>query len=355
MISTTQNKQQMHLRSVEYFRAIAIVVIVAGHCFGISGWQIDSFADRMLANIISGGTSLFVFISGFLFHHVFYPTFDYMIFMKKKVQNVLLPYLFLSIFAIAQALTIRGPFPETYFGPQQSMIDQVVRPVLLYLLTGGVLVYWYIPFIMCIFLLSPLFIRFIHCSAPTRIAITCLFLLVSLFIQRPVNNFLVPQSVVFFTPIYLFGILCSMHREWIYQHLRNRCVILLAGALLLAAVQALLFASCGNLQKPPFQLQGIDINLIQKLLLCLFFMVFLHKHEALNSKLLRSLASSSFAIYFLHGWFIYLVSLFQWSYSAINGIHLLPLLSAAVIGASYFLSSQIKAMFPRHSRMLIGW
>jgi probable poly-beta-1,6-N-acetyl-D-glucosamine export protein len=263
--------------------------------------------------------------------------------------------LFLSIFAITQALAIRGPFPETYFGPRQSIIDLVVRPVLLYLLTGGVLVYWYIPFIMCIFLLSPLFIRFIHCCAPIRIAITGFFLMVSLFLQRPVNNFLVLQSVVFFTPIYLFGILCSMHKKWIYQHQQNRCLILLAGALLLAAVQALLFASCGDLQKPPFQLQGIDINLLQKLLLCLFFMVFLHRHEAMNSKLFRSLASSSVSIYFLHSWFIYSVSLFQWLYSAICGVHLLPLLSAAVIGASYFLSSQIKAMFPRYSRMLIGW
>jgi surface polysaccharide O-acyltransferase-like enzyme len=308
-----------------------------------------------VGNIISGGSSLFVFVSGFLFHHVFYPTFNYRIFMKKKVQNVLLPYLFLSIFAIAQALAIHGPFPETYFGPQQGLIDQLARPVLLYLLTGGILVYWYIPFIMCIFLLSPLFIRFIHCSTPTRISIACLFLLVSLFIQRPVNNFLVPQSVVFFTPVYLCGILCSMHRDWIYHHLRNRCLILLAGALLLAAVQALLYASCGDLQKPPFRLQGIDINLLQKLLLCLFFMVFLHRHEALDSKLLKSLASSSFAIYFLHGWVIYFVSLIQWLYSATYGVHLLPLLSAAVVCASYFLSSQIKAMFPRYSRMLIGW
>jgi len=67
----------MHLRSFEYFRAVAIVLIVIGHTYDISGWQIDSFGDRVLANLISGGTSLFVFISGFLFHHVFYPKFVY--------------------------------------------------------------------------------------------------------------------------------------------------------------------------------------------------------------------------------------------------------------------------------------
>jgi probable poly-beta-1,6-N-acetyl-D-glucosamine export protein len=345
----------MYLRSFEYFRAIAIVLIVAGHCYGISGWHISSFADRVVANIITGGTTLFVFISGFLFHHVFYQTFNYRIFMKKKARNVFLPYLFLSIFAIAQALIIHGPFPEWYFGQQQTVMDQVIKPILLYLLTGGVFAYWYIPFIMCIFLLSPLFIRFIHCSAPTRIGITSLLLLISLFMQRPVNNFFVPQSVVFFTPVYLFGILCSIHKEWIYKNLGNRNLILLAGAFLLAVLQALLFKACGDFQKPPFQLQGVDINLLQKMLLCLFFLTFLHRYEALDSRLLKALASSSFSIYFLHGWVIYGVSLFQSSYAAVYGFHLVPLSASLILLVSYLLASQIKVMFPKNSRMLIGW
>ena len=345
----------MYLISFEYFRAIAIVLIVAGHCYGISGWNIDSFPERVLANIITGGTSLFVFISGVLFHHVFAVNFNYRKFMKKKAKNVLFPYLFLCIFAIAQALIIHGPFPEFYFGREPTFMAQVIQPALLYLLTGGVFVYWYIPFIMCIFLLSPFFIRFIDCSTPVRIWITSLCLLVSLFMHRPVNNFLVPQSVVFFVPVYLFGILCSMHKEKIYQHLHNRCLILLTGVFLLAALQAKLYMVCGNLQKPPFQFQGIDINLLQKMLLCLFFMIFLHRYEALKSRLLASLASSSFAIFFLHGWLIYCVSLMQNSYSMVYGFHLVPLFTALVTWGSYVLSSQIKALFPNQSRMLIGW
>lgn len=345
----------MHLKSLEYFRAIAIILIVAGHCYGISGWHISSFSDRFLANLITGGSALFVFISGFLFHHVFYPKFNYRIFIKKKVQNVFFPYLFLSIFAIAQALITHRPFAATYFGPQQTVMDQVIQPVLLYLLTGGVLVYWYIPFIMCIFLLSPLFIRFIHCSAPTRIGITALLLLVSLFIQRPVNNFLIPQAVVFFTPVYLFGIVCSMHKEWIYKNLENRSLILLIGALLLAALQALLFKACGNLQKPPFQLHGIDINLLQKIFLCLFFMIWLHKYEEFNSRLLQVLAASSFAIYFFHAWFIGILSHLQWMYTPVYGFHLVPVSSAFIIWISYLLASQVKLRFPKKSRMFIGW
>jgi len=344
-----------HLKSLEYFRAIAIILIVAGHCYGISGWHVNSFAERVLGNIISGGSSLFVFISGFLFHHVFYPTFNYRIFIKKKIQNIFYPYLFLSIFGIAQALIIHGPFAETYFGPQQTVMDQVVRPILLYLLTGGVIVYWYIPFIMSIFLLSPLFIRFIHCPAPTRIGITFLLLLVSLFVQRPINNFLIPQAVVFFTPVYLFGIVCSIHKEWIYKNMGNRTLLLFTGVLLLAVIQALLIKTCGNLQKPPFQLHGIDINLLQKILLSLFFMTWLHKDEELDIRLLHVIASSSFAIYFLHAWFIDIISHLQWTYTAVYGFHLVPLFCAFITWISYLLASQIKLMFPKKSRMLIGW
>jgi len=77
-MKTTRN----HLQSLVYFRGIAIVLIVAGHCYSISGWHIGTTGDRFLANLISGSTTLFVFISGFLFHHVFYPKFQYGKFME---------------------------------------------------------------------------------------------------------------------------------------------------------------------------------------------------------------------------------------------------------------------------------
>jgi peptidoglycan/LPS O-acetylase OafA/YrhL len=55
----------MRLNYFDYFRAIAIIIIVAGHSFSL--WVIDTLPEKVLANIITGGTSLFVFISGFFF------------------------------------------------------------------------------------------------------------------------------------------------------------------------------------------------------------------------------------------------------------------------------------------------
>jgi len=345
----------MHLKSIEYFRAIAIVLIVAGHCYAISGWNIDTFAELVLANLISGGTSLFVFISGFLFHHVFYQKFNYRKFMIKKFRNVYLPYLFLSIFGIWHAIVIRIPFPEFYFGPEETLYDQIIRPALLYLWTGGIFAYWYIPFIMGIFLLSPLFINFIESSRRFRVCLICLTLAVSLFMHRPVNNFSILQSIVFFLPVYLIGIFCSLEKERIYARLSGRDWLLAVAVVLLAILQTVCYGSAGNLQKAPLAYNGIDIGLLQKLLLSVFFMVFLHRYEHFDSRILTKLASASFAIYFLHGWFIHAFSRVQNNYSALNGLQLLLPLTALVIYASYLLARLIKSALPKHSRMLIGW
>lgn len=74
----------MYLHSLEYFRGVAIVFIVAGHCYVLSDWQFPTVLERSLANVLTASTALFVFISGFLFHHVFYPRFNYVKFIKKS-------------------------------------------------------------------------------------------------------------------------------------------------------------------------------------------------------------------------------------------------------------------------------
>jgi len=88
--------------------------------------------------------------------------------------------------------------------------------------------------------------------------------------------------------------------------------------------------------------------------LCLFH-GFLHKYEHVDSSLLKTLAASSFAIYFLHGWVIYLISTAQSYYKPYYGLLLLPILSPLVIWASYAVAKRVKKAFPNKSRMLIGW
>jgi surface polysaccharide O-acyltransferase-like enzyme len=345
----------MYLRSFEYFRAVTITIIVMGHSYDIAGWELDGFWDRVLANLISGGTSLFVFISGFLFHHVFYPKFHYATFVKKKFKNVYVPYLILSIIPVCFALYTRIPYEEFYFGQAETFYDQVVRPVFLYYFYGGVMVYWYIPFIMAMFLISPVFVWFVRLQTKRQIHVVVFLTFVSLFLHRPVNNWSIIQSVIYFCPVYMFGIVCSMNKDLIYEKLRRKDGWIFLLTLSLAVLQAAVMKTSGNLQKPPFDFNGIDISLLQKMSMCVFFMVFLHRFEAYDSRLLKQLAVSSFSIYFLHGWFIWILWMVRDWYGAFSGFHLLPVLSAGVIWLSYLVAARVRSAFPDKSRMIVGW
>lgn len=180
---------------------------------------------------ISGGTSLFVFISGFLFHHVFYPKFVYRKFLEKKFKNVYVPYLILSVLPVIWALVIKAPFPDFYFGPESTFYDQIIRPTLLYYWYGGVMVYWYIPFIMTMFIISPLFIWFVRINLRNMHIYNINSLFDITFMHRPINNWSIVQSVVYFSPVYMFGILCSMERDFIYDKFKGKDFHLLGCAI----------------------------------------------------------------------------------------------------------------------------
>ncbi|MGD9950794.1 MAG: acyltransferase family protein [Desulfobulbus sp.] len=346
----------MFLKSFEYYRGIAIVLIVIGHCYGLSEWIFNSYPERVLANIITGGTALFVFISGFLFHQVFYPRFKYSRFMTKKFQKVFVPYLFWSALALTLTFSTHSSLPDKFIGPSLSFWDQWIRPIFLSLITGGhFLAYWYIPFIMIMFLLSPLFIRFIKLERRTQVMVTLGLLFCSALGQRPVNNILVLQSVLFFSPVYLFGILCSIDKEWIYEHLNNKAWLLALGVVLLSMIQSSYYPGAGSYHKPLFMLHAFDINIIQKFLLCLLCMVFLHRFEQSDNKILSALAASSFAIFFIHGWVIKGLFLIKSWLPFTGGLWLLPVITGLVILGSYGVAVVIKKQFPKHSSLLIGW
>jgi hypothetical protein len=55
-------------------------MIVLGHSIFLA----QPVFPALLENLLRGGTGLFVFISGFFFHRVFYTRFDYVQFVAKK-------------------------------------------------------------------------------------------------------------------------------------------------------------------------------------------------------------------------------------------------------------------------------
>ena len=347
----------MFLNSINHFRAIAITIIVAGHCFYTVDASFDTLIERTFGNLIAGGTVLFVFISGFLFHHIFYKRYQFKKFMAGKLKKVLLPYTLLSIAPIL-FLVLRQDAYYSLYNPQGTgFIATYLVPAAKYYLTGRFLIaYWYIPFAMILFLLSPLHIAFIRLRFKWQMGITGLLFVVSLFLHRPVDDILILQSVVYFTPIYLLGIMSSEKKETIYAKLQGKEIYPLLIAIALAALQAAL-GKFSSYQKPPMLYDGIDIMLLQKVALCFFFMAWLHRFEHVNSKYINILASTSFAIYFMHGFIMYIIQM---------GIDVLniefaspwiwhPVVTISMMAVCLLLAIATKKLLPNYSRYIIGY
>lgn len=97
------------LKSIHYLRGITIIAVVAGHCVWLAAWNPHSFLGSVIFNLIPGGTYIFVFVAGFLFHYTERDRFCFYDYLKRKVSNVISPYLVLSALAIALHLSNLDP------------------------------------------------------------------------------------------------------------------------------------------------------------------------------------------------------------------------------------------------------
>lgn len=274
----------------DYLRGLAIALIVLGHSIFLS----EKGFPLLLENVLRGGTGLFVFISGFFFHRVFYQGFEYRHFMGKKLRLVLVPFLAISL--IGLGFRIVG-WAQDGHGIDILLLNSW------YTLRNGFVLYphWYVPFILLTFACSPLHLRYIHAGLPWQIFWLLLFTLIALFIHRPDSNINQLQSLVYFTPYYLLGILYSRYSQYL---LTWQMPVLILGLLLwLAAafMQTYVDVHVGNYHKHAFVWAGIDWQLLQTLGFCLWLLVVCrYLPPGRGSQHLRLLADNSFPIFFVH-------------------------------------------------------
>jgi surface polysaccharide O-acyltransferase-like enzyme len=346
----------MQINSFNHFRAVSIIFIVAGHSLGTVGMEIDSLFDMTIQNLFQGGTSLFVFVSGFLFHHVFYPKYQYKEFMIKKVSHVFVPYMILGFFPVLLYVLLRKDGFDGYFLPTGvGVINEYLIPTLKYYGTGRFLeAYWYIPFIMVTFSLSPIHMKYVKLNLKLQILIVLLASFVSILIHRPIENISVIQNVIYFTPVYLMGINASIHKENIYQHLQGKEIYLFVIVIMLAVFQAYL-GNSGSYHFSAFEYGGIDLMFFQKLALCFFFMVWLNKFEKLNNALLHSIASTSFTIFFIHPFILLILSKFKFDFLKQDSWIVFIIFVAVLTASCVLIAKLFKKLFPQSSRYLIGY
>lgn len=354
----------MFFQSIHYFRAIAIFLVVLSHCNSIGRWEPTTFADSFIFALVRNVTVYFVFIAGFLFHHIYIAKrpFNYRKFLTKRLLFVALPYGILAGSASLYSVLTGDWPPHTPEGLGSW-------PMVLFawfMATGRVFVaYWYIPMAILIYLSSPLWIAL----ARSRYIIPILGvgLAISSFIHRPDDDLNPLHALVYFAPIYLLGMTVSTHRDLVFRAIVRYRWGLLAAGLLLGIAQVMWLGSGNSFVKDLdeiFVFQGIDINLFQKIFLCLFLLSILQTLEQTKIQWLSLVADTSFPIYFIHPLLLTLSNQ-PFFYGRVQNLlaalhlqgHLPGILAIAVAltAASMAIALGLKQLLGDRSRYLIGW
>ncbi len=274
--------------------------------------------------------------------------------MTNKANYVLVPYLICSTIPILYAVFVdsKGSFLL------DSLKDKPVLAILWFLVTGrAVYAYWYIPMIMVVFAISPA-INFLIRSK--SLIYTILGMLpISMIIHRPKFNMNPLHSLMYFLPVYLLGIFCSIHQKKIYTFLKSNKIkiAILLLAITLGLVQIFIFNVSGNFNKNFWSITVPDVNLLQKILLCFLLMSILDNYEDTDVTPLKKAAETSFAIYFIHPFLLKPLTRLvrSWELDFQGNLFTLILATLAVVTLSMAIAHLTKLVFKGNSRYLIGW
>jgi hypothetical protein len=336
-----------------------------GHLYQFGFYhQQDDIFSAIIKNIITGGTALFVFISGFMFHRVSYENFRYRNFMLNKLKNIFLPYFVLSSLTIILLYNANiGYFNQEtarytagiIFSSDDSLIETVTK---YYLIGRAQLAYWYIPFAILLFAMAKFHMGYLKLNLYSQITIFLALSALSIVVHRPVANANPLQCLVYFTPVYLAGILASQYSKQIVCKLGGHLMPLFLCVVALSAVEYST-GHQGNYSKLFFEFNGVDLMYIQKIFLCFFCYVFLEKYT-FNIAIVNTIAVTSFAIFFIHPWVIPMVrqcytSLLDWAPHHSIGLYLLAVVM--VISTSMLFALMLKKILrgSQYSRYLIGY
>ncbi|OUS28926.1 hypothetical protein A9Q99_11160 [Gammaproteobacteria bacterium 45_16_T64] len=332
-------ERTLFLGYIHYFRALAITFIVFGHVIDAFIWDEGSALERILRIFISNGSTLFVFIGGYLFQHLS-PQYRSNKYFKSKVKHVIAPYLLISI----PALLIFTTFLERETVWQGFYDNPVFVQIGLFYMTGKHLApLWFIPMISIFYVVSPLLIK--ADKNNTIYYFLPLFIVISCFVGRGLPY----QSFIHFFSVYLLGMACSKYKDTINPILSN-CTFIVGSFLIVLFFATTEFFRVGGTMS--------WLNYLQKIFMSVFFLgLFFRINDKLNSKIIGYTAEVSFGVFFIHSYFISGNKLIYTSFleklPAGNMIFFI-LLSIATLTACVCLVFAFQKITGKYSRVLIG-
>lgn len=272
---------------MHYFRGFAIVCIILTHLTA-------SFGRVKLCNaFLSGGTILFLFISGYLCQYLDMkkPTnaFEY---YRKKIVNVISPYVVCSIFTVL-LVRLCGAARPSMFNPFNASWMDFVK---MFAFGRAQTTYWYIPFVSILFLVSPLLLK---TSNKQLVAISIISAIMAILFPCRGYPFLIsiptfPNLFTYFTFSYVFGFIYARFRSNIDEMIKR---------LFPFFILVVLSVGLWRLHPGFCHLEMVHSDLasnVQKLsLVCIALIVF-SLIKGKHVKILDDLATYSFTLFFIH-------------------------------------------------------
>lgn len=331
----------IHKYSIENFRGISIIAVMLSH---LGSYLLPN--ERIYLSILFGDvTTFFVFISGYLFSHVYFEKeFNFFNYIYKKIKFIAAPYLILSTPVIIAGMyysrpELLGLSRLEYLGWSLFVGGSVITPM------------WYMPVIFIFFLFSPLLFRLK--SDLILYFFTLIFMSLSLFTGRPYSNANPILSFFHFFGFYLFGMFAYNIRNYISNISKNESIIIICFFTLIFSITSRL--SIGINQEATFFSDLGKLNLITlgKLAILISIFLYLNKFQDTKNQVLGYFAKISFGLYFIHGF-----------YMAVFFKFILPHIESSasrflfefftVIFLSFVTVFLIKTILKRSSRYVIG-
>jgi probable poly-beta-1,6-N-acetyl-D-glucosamine export protein len=345
----------MYLRYVHSFRAVAILIIVAGHAVVTLTWPQISPTRDFLLDLLDNGTVLFVFVAGFLFHHLA-GRYEYRDYLKKKLLNVIIPYVLVSLPAVLY--TVRFTDAETRY-PELAGTADAYQVGWMLIKGGATFNYplWFIPMITLLYLAAPVLIQFVH--HPRLYAVLVVLIPLSMLAHRA-NELDTFSIALYFLPAYITGMWASHHRRRLEPFLDRFWLGLTIAFLAAVALNFVLATHHGNYYGAVIFSQEhglIDWMFAQKLLLCFALLALLRRLDGLIADRLRFVGEVSFTIFFVHCYVLFGVQVFFF-----NVLGYLPpgnagtffVLTVAAAALSAGSAALVKRTVGKRSRYLIG-
>lgn len=338
--TVTAKPAKQFLNYIHYFRGVAIIFVIAGHL--LLQWPAGSKTHLFLQVFWENGTVLFIFIAGYLFQHLS-KKFEYKSYLIKKLQNVIIPYLIISIPIIIYRV-VKNDIPGYTLQLHADFYSwSALQKIIYFLLHGAHLQQlWFVPMIALFYVSAPLLIYIDR--HPKLYYSLFVFVFISFMVERePLSDIL--KMFVHFFSVYVFGMFMSHYKNR-YLEFAKKNWLLITFLTIGCFVLNLIFFTYND-----------PLNYIHKMLFCCFFIYWLWKLDAYIPRQLAYLADISFGIFFIHYYFILVyrglyqkIAVHPLEGSILNWL----IVFAFTLGCSVAVLKLVKKLFPKNSRYIVG-